>query len=107
MSRTDHMILQYKYICTCYSTLKLQLNHNKRYERRKNKLNLTSFYTLCYRFHGTGTPLLSDSSRITNVSVHSSMADRNGGNICLNVFIYTPKGFISHCEKCDQKLATR
>lgn len=24
--------------------------------------------------------------------------------ICLNVFIYTPKGFISQCEKCDQRL---
>lgn len=48
--------------------------------------------------------MLSDSSSITNVSVHSSTADGSGGNICLNVFIYTPKGFISHCEKCDQKI---
>lgn len=24
--------------------------------------------------------------------------------ICLNVFIYTPKHFISHCEKCNQRL---
>lgn len=109
MHKIDHMVLQYKYIISAHGTLQIL---NQKSIDEHTKISKPNFkwkikFSCCHCGRKCQRNAVLSNSWVANRLQTVSILSWQRGMveiICLNVFIYTPKGFISHCERCNQRL---